>query len=164
MSTSNNELVSPPAHAGIHRTAPMKNIVDTAIADGDFTTLVTSIKAAGLAETLSRNGPFTVFAPTDAAFRKLPIGALNALLKDTAKLKAVLSYHIVQGYIAAKYLKSGEVATLQGSALTSVVSAAGVKVNDANVERSDIAATNGVIHVIDSVILPKNWRLPTGTA
>ncbi|MGA2709120.1 MAG: fasciclin domain-containing protein [Steroidobacteraceae bacterium] len=164
MSTSNNELASTPAHAGVHRTAPMKNIVDTAIADGDFTTLVTSIKAAGLADTLSRNGPFTVFAPTDAAFRKLAIGALNALLKDTAKLKAILSYHIVQGYIAAKYLKSGEVATLQGSPLTSVVSPAGVKVNDANVERSDIAATNGVIHVIDAVILPKHWRLPTAAA
>ena len=143
---------------------PSKNIVDTAIAAGNFTTLVAGIRAAGLTETLTGKGPFTVFAPTDEAFKKLPHGALDALLKDTAKLKAVLSYHVVAGHVCAKDVKSGEVMTVQGSALTSVVSSSCVQVNGARVKQADIAATNGVIHVIDAVIMPKNWQLLAAAA
>jgi uncharacterized surface protein with fasciclin (FAS1) repeats len=140
-------------------TAPSKNLVDTAIAAGTFTTLVAGIKAAGLTNTLTAKGPFTVFAPSDEAFKKLPPGALDALLKDTAKLKAVLSYHVITGHVLAKDLKSGDVMTVQGSPLTAVVSSAGVQVNGGHVKQSDIAATNGVLHVIDAVIMPKNWQL-----
>src|ERR1700674_3002894 len=96
-------------------TAPSKNIIDTAIAAGNFTTRVDGIKTAGLTDKLTGKGPFTVFAPTDEAFKKLPPGALEALLKDTSKLNAVLSYHVVPGYVWAKDLKSGDVMTLQGS-------------------------------------------------
>jgi len=144
--------------------AATKNIVDSAAAAGNFTTLIAGIKAAGLAETLTGKGPFTVFAPTDEAFKKLPHGALDALLKDKAKLKAVLSYHVVTGYIAAKDVKAGEVMTTQGSALTAAVSSSGAQVNGAHVKQADIAATNGVIHAIDAVILPKNWQLLAAAA
>src|SRR5208337_3750158 len=125
----------------------------------DFDTLMKGIKAAGLTDTLTGKGPLTVFAPTDDAFRKLPPGALEALLKDTAKLKAVLSYHVITGHVLAKDMKSGEVMTLQGSPLTALVSSSGVQVNGARVKKADIAASNGVIHVIDTVIMPKNWQL-----
>lgn len=141
------------------RTTPSKNIVDTAIAAGHFTTLVAGIKAAGLVETLSGKGPFTVFAPSDEAFKKLPAGALDALLKDTAKLKAVLTYHVVAGHVEAKDVKSGGLKTVQGSDITAVAAASGVTVNGAHVKQADIAATNGVIHVIDAVIMPKDWKL-----
>jgi hypothetical protein len=104
-------------HGSSTYTPPSKNIVETAIAAGNFTTLIAGIKVAGLADTLAGKGPFTVFAPTDEAFKKLPSGALDALLKDTARLKAVLTYHLVAGYVAAKDIKSGEVMTVQGSAL-----------------------------------------------
>jgi uncharacterized surface protein with fasciclin (FAS1) repeats len=143
---------------------PTKNIVDTATAAGNFTTLIAGIKAAGLTDTLTGKGPFTVFAPTDDAFKKLPVGALDALLKDKTKLKAVLSYHVVTGYVTANDLKSGEVMTVQGSALTAVVSPSGVQVNGAHVKQRDIAASNGVIHVIDAVIMPKNWQLLAAAA
>ncbi len=145
-------------------TAPAKNILDTAIAAGNFTTLVAAIRAAGLTDTLTGKGPFTVFAPTDEAFKKLPPGALDALLKDTAKLKAVLSYHVVTGHVLAKDMKSAEVMTVQGSTLTAVVSSSGVQVNGAHVKQADIAATNGVIHVIDAVIMPKHWQLLAAAA
>jgi uncharacterized surface protein with fasciclin (FAS1) repeats len=145
--------------ASSSHTAPTKNIVDTAAAAGNFTTLLAGIKAAGLTATLTGKGPFTVFAPTDEAFKKLPPGALEALLKDTAKLKAVLSYHVVAGHVAAKDVKSGEVMTVQGSPLTAAVSSSGVRVNGAQVKQADIAATNGVIHVIDAVIMPAGWHL-----
>src|SRR5580704_13407540 len=125
--------------------APTKNIVDTAIAAGNFTTLVAGIKTAGLTDMLKGRGPFTIFAPTDEAFKKLPSGALDALLKDTAKLKAVLSYHVVTGHVRAKDLKSGEVMTVQGSPLTAVVSSSGVQVNGARVTKVDLVATNGII-------------------
>ena len=143
---------------------PSKNIVDAAIAAGNFTTLVAGIRAAGLTETLTGKGPFTVFAPTDEAFKKLPPGALEALLKDSAKLKAVLSYHMVAGHVLAKDVKSGEVMTLQGTALTAAVSSSGVQVNGAHVKQADIAATNGVVHVIDAVIMPKSWQLLAAAA
>jgi uncharacterized surface protein with fasciclin (FAS1) repeats len=138
---------------------PTKNIVDTAIAARNFTTLLAGIKAAGLTDTLTGKGPFTIFAPTDEAFKKLPSGALDALLKDTPKLKAVLSYHVVPGHVLAQDFKSGEVMTVQGTALTAVVSSSDVQVNGAHVRQRDITASNGVIHGIDAVIMPKNWQL-----
>jgi uncharacterized surface protein with fasciclin (FAS1) repeats len=148
-----------PAHSG-----PTKNVLDTAIAAGNLTTLVAGIKAAGLTDTLTGKGPFTIFAPTDEAFKKLPTGALDALLKDTTKLKAILSYHVVRGHVLAQDLKSGEVMTVQGSALTADVSSADARVNGAHVRQRDIAASNGVIHDIDTVIMPKSWTLLAAAA
>ena len=130
------------------------DIVDTAVAAGNFTTLATALKAAGLVETLKGKGPFTVFAPTDAAFAKVPPEQLQALLKDKAKLAAVLTYHVVPGKVMSKDVKAGQVKTVQGSSLT-VSTMGGVKVDNANVTAVDIVADNGVIHVIDSVVLPK---------
>ena len=106
-----------------------------AIAAGNFTTWVAAIKTAGLTNTLTGRGPFTVFAPTDEAFKKLPAGALDALLKDTAKLKAIMNYHVITGHVLAKDMKAGEVMTVQGSPLTAVVSSSGVQVNGARVNR-----------------------------
>src|ERR1700676_3822230 len=145
-------------------TAPTRNIVDTAIAAGNFNTVAAGFKAAGLADALAAKGPFTVFAPTDDAFRKLAPGTYDALLKDPARLKAVLNYHVVPGYFMAKDVKSGEVVTLQGSALTATVSSTDLRVNGARVTRADLAATNGIIHAIDTVILPKNWQLLAAAA
>jgi uncharacterized surface protein with fasciclin (FAS1) repeats len=142
-----------------NRTAPVKNIVDTMIDAGNFTTLAAGLKAAGLTDILSRKGPFTVFAPTDAAFKKLPAGAMDALLKDSAKLKAVLNYHVIPGHVTVRDMKSGDVMTLQGSPLTAVASGSEVQVNGAHVKRTDVVATNGIIHQIDAVIMPKNWQL-----
>ena len=135
-------------------TANAKDIVDTAIAAGNFNTLATALKAAGLVETLKGTGPFTVFAPTDAAFAKIPKAQLNALLADKAKLTAVLTYHVVPGKVMSKDVKAGTVKTVQGSSLT-VATMGGVKVDNANVIAVDIVADNGVIHIIDTVILPK---------
>jgi uncharacterized surface protein with fasciclin (FAS1) repeats len=146
------------------REAPSKNIVDTAIAAGNFTTLVAGMKAAGLTDALKAAGPFTVFAPTDEAFKKLPVGALDALLKDTDKLRAVLNYHLITGRVLARDLKAGDVMTVQGSPLTAVVSSSDVQVNGAHLQQRDIAATNGVIHVIDAVIMPRNWQLLAAAA
>jgi uncharacterized surface protein with fasciclin (FAS1) repeats len=150
--------------AGTNHSAPAKNIVDTAIGAGNFTTLAAGIKAAGLTDTFAGQGPYTVFAPTDEAFKKLPVGAVDALLKDSAKLKAVLSYHVIPGYVSAKDIKSGDVMTLQGSPLTAVVASSDVRVNGAHVKRADMVATNGVIHAIDAVIMPKNWQLLAAAA
>ena len=135
-------------------TANAKDIVDTAIAAGNFNTLATALKAAGLVETLKGTGPFTVFAPTDAAFAKIPKAQLDALLADKAKLTAVLTYHVVPGRVMSKDVKAGMVKTVQGSSLT-VATMGGVKVDNANVTAVDIVADNGVIHIIDTVILPK---------
>ena len=140
-------------------TAPAKNIVDTAIDAGHFTTFAAGVKAAGLTDALSAKGPFTVFAPTDEAFRKLPSGAWDGLLKDTAKLKAVLNYHVVSGHFGVRDVKSGDTMTLQGSTLTAAVSPSSVSVNGAHITQPDLAATNGMVHAIDAVILPKNWQL-----
>lgn len=131
-----------------------KDIVDTAVAAGSFKTLATALIAAGLIDTLKGKGPFTVFAPTDEAFAKVPKADLEALLKDKAKLTAVLTYHVVAGKVMAADVKAGKVKTVQGSELT-VTTAGGVKVDGANVVATDIAADNGVIHVIDSVVIPK---------
>jgi uncharacterized surface protein with fasciclin (FAS1) repeats len=162
MEQSKNISANP--QGNLSPSGPTKNIVDTAIAAGNFTTLVAGIKAAGLTDTLTGKGPFTMFAPTDEAFKKLPTGALDALLKDTAKLKAVLSYHVVPGNVMAQDFKSGEVMTVQGTALTEVVSSSDTRVNGARVSQRDITASNGVIHDIDAVIMPKNWQLLAAAA
>lgn len=132
------------------------DIVDTAIAAGDFTTLVAAVQAAGLVETLKGEGPFTVFAPTDAAFAALPEGTVEDLLKPENKeqLAAVLTYHVVPGKVMSTDLTNGmTAATVQGADVT-IMTEGGVKVNAANVTTADIEASNGVIHVIDAVILP----------
>jgi uncharacterized surface protein with fasciclin (FAS1) repeats len=134
--------------------AQAKDIVDTAVAAGNFKTLATALQAAGLIDTLKGKGPFTVFAPTDEAFAKVPKADLDALLKDKAKLTAVLTYHVVPGKVMAKDVKAGMAKTVQGGSLT-LATAGGVTVNGAKVTAADIVADNGVIHVIDTVLLPK---------
>jgi uncharacterized surface protein with fasciclin (FAS1) repeats len=129
------------------------DIVDTAVSAGDFKTLASALQAAGLVQTLKGKGPFTVFAPTDAAFAKIPKAQLDALLADKTKLTAVLTYHVVSGLVMSKDVKAGMVKTVQGSSLT-VSTMGGVRVNNANVTAVDIIADNGVIHVIDTVMLP----------
>jgi uncharacterized surface protein with fasciclin (FAS1) repeats len=132
-----------------------KDIVDTAVAAGSFNTLATALKAAGLVETLKGPGPFTVFAPTDEAFAKLPAGALDGLLKDKAKLTAVLTYHVVSGKVmAADAAKLTSAKTVQGQSLK-IDASSGVKVDGAKVVKADVLASNGVIHVIDAVVMPK---------
>jgi uncharacterized surface protein with fasciclin (FAS1) repeats len=130
-------------------------VVDVAVANGNFKTLVAAVKAAGLAETLSGKGPFTVFAPTDEAFAKLPAGTVDALLKDIPKLKAILTYHVVAGKVMAKDVKTGMVKTVNGASLDVKAGAGGVTVDGAKVVTADVKASNGVIHVIDTVVLPK---------
>jgi uncharacterized surface protein with fasciclin (FAS1) repeats len=133
-----------------------KDIVDTAVAAGSFETLVTAVKAAGLAETLKGNGPFTVFAPTDEAFAKLPKGAVAELLKDKDKLKSVLTYHVVAGKVmAADVVKLDSATTVQGDKVTIKTANNKVMVNDATVTKADIVCSNGVIHVIDTVLIPE---------
>jgi uncharacterized surface protein with fasciclin (FAS1) repeats len=122
------------------------------------------VLAAELSGALSGTGPFTVFAPTDAAFAKLPVAASEALLKNPARLMAILKYHVVQGFVTSRDLKSGDIMTLQGSKLTALVSTAGIEVNGAHVTQADLVATNGVIHAIDTVILPKGWQLVAAAA
>lgn len=134
--------------------AQAKDIVDTAVAAGNFKTLATALQAAGLIDTLKGPGPFTVFAPTDAAFAKIPKDQLDALLKDKAKLSAVLTYHVVAGKVMAKDVKAGKAKTVQGSELT-LATTGGVMVDNAKVVTADVAADNGVIHVIDTVLMPK---------
>jgi uncharacterized surface protein with fasciclin (FAS1) repeats len=134
--------------------AGSKDIVDTAVGAGNFKTLATALEAAGLVSTLKGPGPFTVFAPTDEAFAKVPKATLDALLKDKAALTKVLTYHVVPGKVMAKDVKAGKVKTVQGGELT-VKTEGGVMVDGAKVTATDIAASNGVIHVIDSVVLPK---------
>ena len=125
------------------------------MAAGSFKTLATALGAAGLVDTLKGKGPFTVFAPTDEAFAKIPKADLDALLKDKAKLTAVLTYHVVPGKVMAKDVKAGQVKTVQGSNITISTSSGNVSVNNAKVVKTDIVADNGVIHVIDTVIMPK---------
>jgi uncharacterized surface protein with fasciclin (FAS1) repeats len=134
--------------------AQSKDIVDTAVGAGTFKTLAAALTAAGLIDTLKGPGPFTVFAPTDEAFAKIPKAQLDALLADKAKLTSVLTYHVVSGKVMAKDVKAGKVKTVQGSDLT-VATAGGVMVDGARVTATDIVADNGVIHVIDSVVVPK---------
>ena len=135
------------------------NIVETAVAAGSFNTLAAALEAAGLVETLEGEGPFTVFAPTDDAFAKLPAGTVEELLKpeNKEKLTKILTYHVVPGEIyAADALAAGTATTVEGSDITIRSTEYGAKVQDANIVQTDIATSNGVIHVIDSVILPKD--------
>ncbi len=135
--------------------AASQDIVDTAVAAGSFKTLATALEAAGLIDTLKGKGPFTVFAPTDAAFAKLPKGTVEALLKDKDKLTAILTYHVVPGEVmAADVVKLDKAKTVQGSDVL-IDATSGVKINDAKVVKADVACSNGVIHVIDTVLLPK---------
>lgn len=136
-------------------TAPTADIIDTAVAAGSFSTLATALTAAGLIDTLKGAGPFTVFAPTNDAFAKIPAADLQALLADKAALTKVLTYHVVAGTVmAADVATLKEAKSVQGS-MIAIDTTAGVKVNDATVTATDILATNGVIHVIDTVIMPK---------
>jgi uncharacterized surface protein with fasciclin (FAS1) repeats len=138
--------------------APQKDIVDTAVAAGNFTTLATALKAAGLVDTLKGKGPFTVFAPTDAAFAKLPAGTVEDLLKpeNKAKLVSILTYHVVPGAVSsAQVVKMTSAKTVEGQSVKISTKDGGVMIDGANVVKADILASNGVIHVIDSVILPQ---------
>ena len=139
---------------GLSVSAQAQDIVDTAVGAGSFKTLAAALTAAGLVDTLKGKGPFTVFAPTDEAFAKIPKADLDALLKDKAKLTSILTYHVVSGKVMAADVKAGKVKTVQGSELT-ISTSNGVKVDNANVVKTDITAENGVIHVIDSVVMPK---------
>ena len=135
-----------------------KDIVDTAVAAGQFKTLAAALKAAGLVDTLKGGGPFTVFAPTDEAFAKLPKGTVEELLKpeNKAKLTAILTYHVVPGKVmAADVVKVKDATTVQGGAIKVNVNGGKVMVDGANVTKTDIGASNGVIHVVDSVLMPK---------
>lgn len=139
------------------QTAP-KDIVDTAVANGSFKTLAAALKAAGLVDTLKGSGPFTVFAPTDAAFAKLPKGTVEELLKpeNKAKLTAVLTYHVVAGKVmAADVVKMKEGKTVQGGSVKINAMGGKVMIDNATVVTADVAASNGVIHVIDTVLMPK---------
>ena len=151
-------LFSVQAFAGAHKSAPAKqDIVDTAISAGSFNTLVAAVQAAELVEALKGDGPLTVFAPTDEAFAALPEGTVESLLKpeNQGQLQAILLYHVVSGKIMAADIGSGaQPATLQGATIEVVGSASGVTVNGANVISADVVTSNGVIHVIDAVILP----------
>ena len=134
--------------------AQAADIVDTAVAAGNFKTLVTALKAAGLVDTLKGPGPFTVFAPTDEAFAKIPKADLDKLLANKAKLKSVLTYHVVPGKVMSTDIKPGKVKSVQGAQLT-ISTAGGVMVDKAKVVAADVAADNGVIHAIDTVLMPK---------
>ena len=133
----------------------MPNIVEVASSAGSFTTLIQAVQAAGLQETLEGPGPFTVFAPTDEAFAKLPAGTVESLLADTAQLTKVLTYHVVSGKVMAADVQSlSSAPTVEGSELAIDASSGSVKVDDATVTQADIEADNGVIHVIDTVLIP----------
>ncbi|MBD2023526.1 fasciclin domain-containing protein [Leptolyngbya sp. FACHB-711] len=132
----------------------MSDIVDTAVNAGSFGTLVAAVKAAGLVETLKGAGPFTLFAPNDEAFAKLPAGTVDSLLKDIPKLKQILTYHVVSGKVmAADVVKLKSATTVQGSDVK-IDASQGVKVNNSSVTTPDVAADNGVIHIIDTVLIP----------
>ncbi|HET7731425.1 MAG TPA: fasciclin domain-containing protein [Usitatibacter sp.] len=131
------------------------DIVDTAVGAGQFNTLAKALAAAGLVDTLKGPGPFTVFAPTDEAFAQIPADKLQALLADKAALTKVLTYHVVPGAVMSSQVKSGAVKTVQGQSLKVDATSSGVRVNDARVVKTDILASNGVIHVIDKVVMPK---------
>ena len=142
----------------------MKSIIDIATESSNFKILLSALNSAALIDMLRAPGQYTVFAPTDEAFKKLPAGGYDSLLKDVGKLKAILNYHVVSGYFTARDVKSGDVMTRQGSPLTAAVSSSDVRVNGARVTKADIATTNGIVHAIDAVILPKNWQLLAAAA
>jgi uncharacterized surface protein with fasciclin (FAS1) repeats len=148
--TAVSMLAVSPAFAESHT----MDIVDTAVAAGNFTTLAAALTAAGLVETLKGEGPFTVFAPTDEAFAALPAGTVEALLADPEALAKILTYHVIAGQIMSTDLTNGMTATTVNGADVTIKTEGGVMVNDANVTTADIMASNGVIHVIDKVIMP----------
>jgi len=136
--------------------ASAADIVDTAVSAGSFNTLVAAVKAAGLVDTLKGSGPFTVFAPTDDAFAKLPPGTVDGLLKDPDKLKKILTYHVVPGKVmAADVMKMKTAPTVEGSPVKIMAKGGKVMINTATVIKADIVCDNGVIHVVDTVIMPK---------
>ncbi len=141
---------------GLASMATAKTVVEIAAGSPDHTTLVAAVKAAGLVETLSGPGPFTIFAPTNAAFAKLPAGTVETLLKpeNKAKLVAILTYHVVPAKVMAADVKSGEAPTVNGKMLTIKADGMGVTVNNAKVVATDLVGSNGVIHVVDTVLLP----------
>jgi uncharacterized surface protein with fasciclin (FAS1) repeats len=142
-----------------------KNIVQVATEAGSFTTLLAAVQAAGLAETLQGAGPFTLFAPSDAAFAKLPAGTLDGLLANKDELASILTYHVVSGRVSAADLmktNGATPATVNGQTLDVVVAGGKVTVNDANVVTADVAASNGVIHIVDAVLLPTAAAAPVG--
>ena len=151
-------LIAAQATAGHHaKEAKSKDIVDTAVAAGQFNTLAAALEAADLVDTLKGDGPFTVFAPTDAAFAKLPEGTVESLLKpeNRDQLIAILTYHVVPGKVkAADVVKLSEAKTVNGQDVSITVADNGVQIDNANVVKTDIGASNGVIHVIDTVIIP----------
>lgn len=149
-----SRLFAGAALALVSSAALTADLVETAAAADQFKTLVTALEKADLVNTLKGAGPYTVFAPTDAAFAKLPKGALDDLLKDQEKLAAVLTYHVVPGKVMSADVKPGKVKTVQGQPLTLATNNGSVTVNDARVIKTDVTASNGVIHVIDSVVLP----------
>jgi len=134
--------------------APTLDLIDTATGAGHFSMLCNALKAAGLAESLRGAGPFTLFAPTDAAFRKLPRDTMNGLLKDKARLAPILTYHVLRAKLMAKDVESGQLETVQGENLRIVVGDDGVRINNAKVMKWDIEASNGVIHSTDTVLMP----------
>jgi uncharacterized surface protein with fasciclin (FAS1) repeats len=142
--------------SGVTAAGSEQNIVETAVGAGNFNTLVTAVKAADLVETLSGPGPFTVFAPTDDAFAKLPAGTVEALLKDKAKLTSVLTYHVASGkYMAADVVKMSSLKSVQGQDIAISLKDGAAMADNAKIIQTDIVCSNGVIHVIDAVILPK---------
>jgi uncharacterized surface protein with fasciclin (FAS1) repeats len=152
-------LATPRPLAAAAETGPTKDIVDTAVAAGSFKTLAKALQAAGLVETLKGAGPFTVFAPTDEAFAKLPAGTLESLLKpeNKAKLQRILTYHVVPGKVmAADVVNLQSAKAVSGDTIAIAASGGGVMVDNAKVVKTDILASNGVIHVIDAVILPED--------
>ncbi len=147
-------LVSHVGHLLLLITHTMKNIIETAEGNADFSTLVTAIKTAGLVDTLSGTGPFTVFAPTNEAFAKIPEDTLKSVLADKVKLTSILTYHVVSGKILSKDIAAmTEAVTVEGSKVK-IDSKSGVMINDATVTKADIECTNGVIHAIDTVLMP----------
>ncbi len=150
MALAATTILATSAFAGGHS----KDIVDTAVEAGSFTTLVAAVQAAGLVETLKSEGPFTVFAPTDDAFAALPEGTVEALLADPEALAAILTYHVVPGKVMSTDLTNNMMAATANGADVTIMTEGGVMVNDATVVAADIEASNGVIHVIDKVILP----------
>jgi transforming growth factor-beta-induced protein len=150
-----NKVILPPAETSMSEGEMVKDIVDTAVAAGSFKTLAAALEAAGLVETLKGAGPFTVFAPTDEAFAKLPAGTVEALLKDPKALGDILKYHVVSGKVmSTDAAKLTEAKTVQGSPIKISVKDGKVYINDAQVTTADIETSNGVIHVIDTVLLP----------
>ena len=156
-SSTKSDAVVSQTHQG---TENNKTIVDIAASDSNFETLVTAVKAADLTETLSGDGPFTLFAPTNEAFAALPKGTLDNLLKPENKenLQKVLTYHVVSGTVESTDLKSGDVDTVEGNSVKVQVKGNGITVNKSKVTKADIKASNGIIHVIDQVLLPPDLK------